>query len=307
MERVVFRPADGAVEWIDVTAPTREELQAIAGRFGLHAMSVEDCLDPWHPPKYERFDDTTFVIVRAFDREAGPLASSVQALTRKVAIFVRPGLVLTIHRVPMAIVSEVEQRAAAGTVEGSSIGLLGALVNASLDSFGPPLETVEETLDRCEEALFTATREPPPMLDLYVLKRRVNILNRLIRQTSIVIQRMVPPSERSGPLFHDLRENAESYHFYAEHLLDAINNLLGIHVALASHRANEVMRILTVFSAFFLPLTFIVGVYGMNFRHMPELDPWWGYPAILLVMGVVSLAIGRWFWRRGWLGWRAGR
>lgn len=304
MERTVYRAPDGSVEWIDVTGPSREELQAIAVRFGFHAMSVEDCLDPWHPPKYERFDDTIFVIVRAFDREAGAMASSVQALTRKVAIFVRSGLVVTIHRVAMPVVDEVERRCVAGAVEASALGILGGVVNSSLDSFGPPLEVAEETLDRCEEALFTATREPPPILDLYVLKRRVTILTRLVRQTSLVIHRMVPPSERSGPLFHDLRENAESYQFYAEHLLDAINNLLGIHVALASHRANEVMRVLTVFSAFFLPLTFIVGIYGMNFRHMPELEPWWGYPAVLLLMVVVVIVIGRWFWRRGWLGWK---
>ena len=89
----------------------------------------------------------------------------------------------------------------------------------------------------------------------------------------------------------DLRENAESMHFYADELLEDVNNLLNMQLALAAHRTNEVVQVLTVFSAFFLPLTFIVGVYGMNFEHMPELPHRLGYPAVWVVMIAVSLAI----------------
>jgi magnesium transporter len=90
-------------------------------------------------------------------------------------------------------------------------------------------------------------------------------------------------------------------HFYADELLEDVNNLLSIQLALASHRTNEVVRVLTVFSVFFLPLTFIVGIYGMNFRYMPELQERWGYPAAMAGMGFVTLMIYLWFRRRGWL------
>jgi magnesium transporter len=96
-------------------------------------------------------------------------------------------------------------------------------------------------------------------------------------------------------------ENVQSYHFYADELLEEVNNLLSIHLAMASHRTNEVMRVLTVFSAFFLPLTFIVGIYGMNFTFMPELTKHWGYPGVMLLMLGISLVIFIWFRRRGWL------
>jgi magnesium transporter len=129
-------------------------------------------------------------------------------------------------------------------------------------------------------------------------------MNRMIRQTGTVIQRLVPPSDRSEAAYQDLRENADSYQFFTDHLLDAINSLIGIHVALASQRTNEVMRVLTVFSAFFLPLTFVVGVYGMNFRYMPELESRWGYPVLLLAMAIMSAGIALWFRRLGWF--RAG-
>jgi magnesium transporter len=134
-----------------------------------------------------------------------------------------------------------------------------------------------------------------------VLKRRVNLMKRLLWQTMGVIHKMKPPFERNAPLFQDASENAESYHFYADELLEEVNNLLSIHLSMASHKTNEVMRVLTVFSAFFLPLTFIVGVYGMNFEHMPELKSKYGYLAVMLVMLGVSTTIFIWFRRRGWL------
>jgi magnesium transporter len=300
MKRVV-QAAEGGFEWIDVVEPSAAELNALAAEHGFHRMAVEDCLDPWHLPKYERFDDTTFIILRAIDPAAGPLAASVQELTRKVAVFVRPRLVVTVHRVPMSVVAQVEQRFGKEAA-ASPVTVLGALVNEALDSYGAPLEKAEDELVGYEEAVFTARRRPPPIVDLYVLKRRVNILRRLIWQTASIVHHLAPPGERTEPMYNDLRENAESYHFYAEHLLDAINSLLAIHVQLASQRTNDVMRVLTVFSAFFLPLTFIVGIWGMNFDSMPELRERWGYPAALVLMAGVALAVGWWFRRRGWLG-----
>jgi magnesium transporter len=136
---------------------------------------------------------------------------------------------------------------------------------------------------------------------IYTEKRRVTQMRRMLSHTLDLVQRLVPASEPTAPLYQDLRENAESMHFWADELVDDVNNLLTIQLHLASHRTNEVVRILTVFSVFFLPLTFIAGVYGMNFHFMPELRERWGYPAALAGMGAVTLAIYLWFRRRGWL------
>jgi magnesium transporter len=84
-------------------------------------------------------------------------------------------------------------------------------------------------------------------------------------------------------------------------LQENINQLLNLYISLASQKTNDVMRILTVFSAFFLPLTFIVGVYGMNFHYMPELDAKWGYPGVIILMGLVTFLIFQWFKRKSWL------
>src|SRR4029453_1529958 len=96
-------------------------------------------------------------------------------------------------------------------------------------------------------------------------------------------------------------ESVEAMHFYADDLMEGLTNLTNLQLSLASQKTNQVMRILTVFSAFFLPLTFLVGVYGMNFQFMPELSHRWGYPAVGAVMVLVTIGIYPWFRKRGWL------
>ena len=87
-----------------------------------------------------------------------------------------------------------------------------------------------------------------------------------------VLKLFSPPADASTPHYQDVRESAEAMHFYADELLESATNLTNLQLSLSSQKTNQVMRILTLFSAFFLPLTFLVGVYGMNFEYMPELS-----------------------------------
>jgi len=290
-------------KWLDVVQPTTEELDQLAETHGLHATAVKDCLDPEHLPKYERYGDLTFIIMRAFDEVSDPHSETIQQITRKIAVFFTDKYFITIHRKDQPFFARLReehlQRAKGREVRLSYV--LTDLVNAVVSSYEKPLEEAEHTIERFEDSLFDSKRDNPPLQEIHVLKRRVNLMKRLLWQTMGVIHKMKPPFERNAPLFQDASENAESYHFYADELLEETNNLLSIHLSMASHKTNEVMRVLTVFSAFFLPLTFIVGVYGMNFEHMPELKSRYGYLAVMLVMFVVSAAIFIWFRRRGWL------
>jgi magnesium transporter len=304
MQQVVYHTDDPPFTWLDVTAPTPEELNELGARYNLQPTAVQDCLDPEHLPKYERFGDTNFLIFRVFDPNAPESASTVQQLTRKIAIFSRPELTLTIHRIDLPIVQVLRDRFGGERARllCSPLVLLAAGANAVLDSYERPLQQAEDAVDLYEEGLFSSDTKTPSLHRIHVLKRRVSLIKRLLWQTQSVIQRLTPTGERTNSVYQDLKENAESYHFWADELHEEAHNLLSMQVALASHRTNEVMRVLTVFSAFFLPLTFVVGVYGMNFQHMPEIRARWGYPAVLVVMAVISLSIFVWFRKRGWLG-----
>ena len=303
MQQTIYHSEQPPFTWIDVTAPTPAELQDLAGRHGLPATVVEDCLDPEHLPKYERFSDSIFLILRVFDAAAPASAGTVQELTRKIALFLHGDVGLTVHRVDFPAIAAVRERFSGPEAEEcTGTALLSALVKATLDTYDKPLQQAEDDIDAFEEGLFRPDMPAPPLERVHVLKRRVSLIKRMLWQTQNVIVKMTPAGERMLPLYQDLKENTESYHFWADQLQEDLNNLLSMHVTMASHRTNEVMRVLTVFSAFFLPLTFIVGVYGMNFEHMPELGNRWGYPAVIALMAAVCLVIFIWFRRRGWLG-----
>jgi magnesium transporter len=283
-------------------------LADIARRYGLHSTSVEDSLDPEHLPKYERIGGVTFIIARAMDAAATRDCSTVQEMTRKVAIFYGADFLITIHRTEQPFLSALTEKYRTASLPPGAERrksflprLLIELINGAIETYEKPLESAEVATDKFEATVFGEDELGGLLRRIYTEKRRVTQMRRMLSHTLDLVQRLVPASEPTAPLFQDLRENAESMHFWADELVDDVNNLLSIQLAMASHRTGEVIRVLTVFSLFFLPLTFIVGIYGMNFDFMPELRQRWGYPAALAGMGVVTLVIYLWFRRRGWL------
>ena len=307
--RTIVNSSDPAFAWLDMVQPTRAELTDIARGYGLHQMSVEDSLEPEHLPKYERIGSTTFIIVRAIDSEAPADCSTLHEMTRKVAIFYGADFLITIHRTEQPFLSDLREKYESGAIpvgaqerrKGFMPRLLIELINGAIETYEKPLEKSESAIDAFEATVFGDLEFGGTLQNIYTEKRRVTQMRRMLSHTLDAVQKLVPASEPTAPLFQDIRENAQSMHAYADELLEEVNSLLSIQLALASHRTNEVVRVLTVFSVFFLPLTFIVGIYGMNFDFMPELRQRWGYPAVMTGMGVVTLAIYLWFRRRGWL------
>jgi magnesium transporter len=290
--------------WVDLVDPAEAELVAVARELGFHPAVVQDSLDPEHLPKIERFDGRTFVIVRAFDEGCGDDAVTVQEVSRKVAIFLAEGTMVSVHRRDQPYLLALQERWAAASASPGPCqpDLLVDLVGAAVETFGRPLERAEDRLDALEERLFSRPEPTADLEELHFLKRRISSFKRLLWHSLAVIQRLPDqPVGRHAALFQDLHETAESYYFYADELLESANNLLSLQLSLASHRTSDVMRVLTIFSVFFLPLTFLVGVYGMNFRHLPELQWRWGYAMIWGVMLVVTALIYSWFKRRGWM------
>jgi magnesium transporter len=305
--RTIINSTEPAFVWLDVVNPTHEELTNIARQYGLHSTSVEDSLEPEHLPKYERIGSVTFLIVRAFDEAATRDCSTVQEMTRKVAIFFSTDFLITIHRTEQpflaALITKYQSPSPPGAERRKSFlpRILIEIINGAIDTYERPLGEAEATIDKFEATVFGEHELGGLLQRIYTEKRRVTQMRRMLSHTLDVVQRLVPASEPTAPLFQDLRENAESMYSYAEELVEDVNNLLSIQLALAQHRTSEVVRVLTVFSVFFLPLTFIVGIYGMNFDFMPELRRRWGYPAVMAGLGVVTLSIYLWFRRRGWL------
>ncbi|MGH7519233.1 MAG: CorA family divalent cation transporter [Gemmatimonadales bacterium] len=307
-EQIVVQRSEPRFHWLDVVGPAPDELRAIADRYGLHPMMVQDSLEPDHLPKYERTGDAQFVIVRAYDELCSPHAVTAQALTRKVGIFLGPEYVITVHRKDQPFLARLREEYSASP-SGSAASdestlrarLFADLINGAVNSYEAPLDAAERELEQFERTLFHQRDLVPFLQEILTVKRRVGLVKRMLSHTINAFVKIPSPADANATLLQDLRENLDATYTWADELLEQLDTLLSLQLGLASHRTNQTMRMLTVVSAFFLPLTFIVGVYGMNFTHMPELNERWGYPAALLLCLLVATGIGLWFRRQGWL------
>lgn len=293
--------------WIDVVAPEPGELEALAAEHQIHALAIQDCLEPEHLPKYENLGAVTFVILRAFDEAAPPEADSVHKVTRKVALFFDAELLITVHRAPQGFLEELKRKPpvpAARTDTLCELYVL-AIANRVIDSFRRPLDDAEARIAAIEERAGQVRGRPVSFVhEVFHLKRRINAIRSTSRHILETVKKLtaagaqhLPPS----PHMNDVRENAESLYFATDEVLEDANSLLALALAAADHESNQITKVLTIFAAFFLPLTFIVGIYGMNFDAMPELRWRYGYPLVLAGMAAISVSIYVWFRRKGWM------
>ncbi|MBY0415822.1 MAG: magnesium and cobalt transport protein, partial [Bdellovibrionales bacterium] len=135
----------------------------------------------------------------------------------------------------------------------------------------------------------------------YFLKRRSSAIRKVLKFSQDILGALQARPDFVWRDFQGLRENIERNLFYTEDVLENVTGLLNLHISLSAQKTNEVMRVLTVFSIFFLPLNFLAGIYGMNFDYMPELHQTHGYFYVLGSMLLISLGIFTWVYRRGWL------
>lgn len=294
-------------EWIDVQAPTQEDLSAIGAKYRLPIHPVRDCLDPEHFPKFESFGTLNFLIVRSYDSNASIESDTVQELTRKIAIFESDDFVLTIHRgdIPSfnALKDEWRQKAKDQQACLPNLILL-SILNHAVQSYQKPAEINRDLLEGFERKVFR--HDGDTFEEGYFLKRRASAIKRMLRMTVDMLPRLSGQYPEDASLIQDVKENGDRLYAHVEEFYDNVTSLVGLQLALSNHRltvasfkTNEVMRILTIFSVFFMPLNLITGIYGMNFENMPELKWNYGYYGAVAGMVVMTLAIMAYFKRKG--------
>ncbi len=299
--------------WIDVVDPSRDDLDQLSKRFNLHDTSIRDCMAPEHLPKFERFDDLGFAIFRAFDAEADKRSDTVQGLTHKLAVFVSPQLILTVRRHEQPYIQnyvhQIEAASGAGHPKRPH-SMVVDLILAVVKTYEPAVNTAFDNFEELETQLFSSGGTGHLKLKAsYHLKRRVAIMKRMLR---LMVEPVTSFASFSPAAIRTqcqhIREVIEELIFQLDEIQDNLNALLSLQISLASqktneasHRANEIMRLLTIFSVIFLPLNLLAGIYGMNFQHMPELTWPWGYPLVIFGMVLVAVSIYIGFKKRGWL------
>ena len=287
--------------WLDVRDPAVSELVDLGQRYRLHPTLVADCLDPLHLPKHEQNGDVTFLIVRAFDPSAQPSETSIQTLTHEVAVFLGNRFLITAHRGDQRFLEPILCKYRCTSDPVYLLVVMLEVLLAAVETYQAPLEAAETQIHAFEAAILTDQRDAAHWDAIFRTQARLTVIKRMLWHTLSAVQRFVPRSDRNLALCQDLRERIESLAFFADNLLEDLRNLLAVQLSLSANDTNDVMRTLAMYSVFFMPLSFIVGIYGMNFVHMPELQWMEGYP---MAIGLMILAAGApllWFKRKGWL------
>ena len=285
--------------WIDITAPTLDDLSNVSERYALNHHNLQDCLEPDHLPKFEEGDPFNFIILRKVLDETDK-GASIHALTTKIAIFFDEDTIVTIHRVPHPdLFPACEQLIRSGKI--TSIGsFLLKIISKEQQSYSRFATALNLQIDETETRLFIKKQAAESIESLFLLKRRASLCKKLLLLTGEVVSAVQHRQKKSSEV-QDIRDSQIKLQLFYDQLTEDALNLVSMYMSISANKTNDVMKVLTIFSAYFLPLTFIVGVYGMNFEFMPELEWTYGYPLVLGLMLVVFLLIYFWFRRKKWL------
>lgn len=292
--------------WVDLIEPKKEDLRNLSKEFNIIDRIILNAMDPEHLPKYEAIEDGLVLYLRVIDLKKKYKAINIQELTTKITIIIKGNLLLTLHRLDQEFLEQM--RNDDSVVSKNRNEIIRLITKHALKSFDEALNNLEVKADEFEEKIFKDSKSKTLLREGYNLKRKASAFKKVMKFYSDTFQYMSTHKEYMWNDFQAEKEISDRLLFYIDDVQENISGVLNLHLAIASNKTNEasfktneVMRVLTVFSIFFLPLNFLVGVYGMNFKYMPELDHPYGYFAVLILMALVSIFIFGWVYKKGWL------
>lgn len=297
------RPKWSTTRWIDVQGVHPYALRVLGETYGLHPLAIEDAMNTPQRPKLDDYDDYLFVVMRMLRFIEGKL------INEQVSIFFFGDTLITVQETKGDVWDMVRQRIRKPTSRFRQYGtpyLMYALLDAIVDHIFPLLDHYIDRANKLEDRVL---QDPSPAVqnEVHRLKRELSNLRQSIwpiRDVVLAIQKdeceFVPDSVET--YLKDVYDHAAQANEMIEICRESANALQELLIAAASNRMNEVMKALTIMASLFLPLTFLAGVYGMNFDRIPELSWPWAYPAFWGVSILVVIGLLYYFHRRGWIG-----
>lgn len=300
----------GTFKWIDYLNPSRDVLRQLADEMSLPHNVLYNCLDSDYLPHIETYGNTYFLLLRLMEPDTSLNADSVQELTTKVALFVSAEKIISIHRLHLDEVLQVEKKIKEGGLQESLTKqkMIALFYEQAALGFDKPLTDLEAKLESFEQSLFNKKKSKHFLQEGFYLKRKASSFKKVLKLTLDLMGKLIIKLECSQAHFQEAKDRLERSLFYAEDVYDNIQSLLNLHMAIeaqktndASLKTNEIMRVLTVLSIFFLPLNFLAGVFGMNFEYIPFVDHRMGFWITILVMLLISSSLLVYLLRQGWM------
>ena len=294
---------EDTVTWINVTGLHETEfLRKTGEHLGIHSLTLEDILNINQRPKVEEFDTYVYIVLKMIypGREGMDL--------EQVSLILGDKFVVTFQEKPGDVFDAVRRRIREnrGRIRKMGCGYLAyALIDAIVDNYFSILEYFDDRIEEIEEKLL-GNPEEKTQREIHNIKRELIKMKRAVwpeRELISSLERNVMEifDEDISAYLRDLHDHTIQVIDGMEYFRDMISNLHDMYLTSISNRMNEVMKVLTIIATIFIPITFIAGVYGMNFRYMPELEWRLGYPSVLLLMAVIAIALLWYFRKKKWL------
>lgn len=291
-----------SVVWLDLFQPSKEEFDLIKDTFDFHPLSIEESKEKKHLPKVDFYDHRVFIIWGAIVDK--PKTNKLEQAP--LSIFLGQNYLITVHQEPIAnldLIYDVAVREPKSISSGPG-WLLYLLLDSLVDDIFPVLDRLSEDLDRLENEIFAdATHEQ--VKKLFVLKRQLLVLRKVVTPEREIVNLLSRhASELIKPetfiYFQDIYDHLIRIVDLIDTGRDIISGVMDIYLSTVSNRLNIVMKRLTIVATIFMPLTFIAGVYGMNFKYMPELYHPWSYFAIWGIMLALAASMLIYFKAKDW-------
>jgi magnesium transporter len=275
-------------KWIDIENPIKEDLEKITKEHGLNYYLIKDSLEKGHLPKYEKNHSVEFYIFRAYTSDIKLHIDEVGEMSNKIAFFLFEDKLITIHRAHFNFLNIQEEK----IIKINELFL--RIVKLMLDTFQKPTIDLSNKISEIERTIFLKDHRNVLLEELYYIKSQSRILKKVLHITQSVIEQSANNFIASFQ-YQDIKDTLLNLITYNDESVENSNQLMNTYLSISDQKNNEVVRLLTIFSAFFLPLTFIAGVYGMNFDFMPELKWKIGYFFSICLMILVVVVIYIWF------------
>lgn len=295
----------GTTTWINVDGIHDISLMETIGRqYRIHPLTLEDILNTTQRPKTEAFDDYLFIVIKMlhYDTEKDHISAE------QVSLILGRTVLISFQEDVGDVFTPVRERIRKGKERIRSGGcdyLAYALIDAIVDNHFVILEKVGQRLEVMEETI-DADSDAGILDEIHAIRRELIYLRKQVwplREIVAHLQHEGEPfmGEATGPFLRDVYDHTIQTIDTIESFRDILSGMQDLYLSIISNRMNEVMKVLTIMATIFIPITFIAGIYGMNFSHMPELTWRWGYPVVWLVIIAVVVGMVVFFRRRKWL------
>ena len=304
IDRTWLDLAAGVVLWVDIASPSVPESLILSDTFGFHPLSVEDAMSALQFPKVEPYDGYLYVVLHGLAYTKGDEGFK----TKDIDFFLGRNFLVTVHDGTSRSISELRDHCPRNhnILGDGPVALFHRIVDLMIDRYMPEVDEFEEWMDEMEDQVFSSRSAPEIVRDILDLKRQVSALRRIAIPQRDVIGRLARReftdiSSEMAYRFRDVYDHIVRLNDEAMMLQDRITGVLEAHLSNVSNRLNEVMKVLTVVSTVFMPLTLLSGVWGMNvpLPHFPggeAVQFWWviGIMVVLTAGMLTLLRVKRW-------------